>query len=413
MTFPRDWLSAADPGRVFLDSPLGTLTYGELAAVGDRLGPPSGQVVVTPGSRLEDIHQLLGVPGPGRQLVVIDPRLPASERRRRVEAAAAAATAAAATVVFTSGSTGPARAVRLTEANWGAAVEASAVHLEHRPDDVWLAVMPMHHVGGLAILYRSAYVGARVRWMPRAGTAEVVAGLRSGVTIASLVPTVLRRVLDGDTGPFPGLRAVLVGGGPIPPGLIEQAHARGIPALPTYGMTETCAQVATLRPGSPPRGAAHPLPGIEVRIADDGRIQVRGPQVSPGYAGEDDRAPREWFTTSDLGRLEPDGALRVLGRADDVILTGGENVTPGEVEAVLVQHPAVRAAAVIGLPDPEWGQRVVAAYEGDRVEPAELLEWLRPRLAPHQVPRRLLRLDAIPLSGGGKPDRERLRALLT
>lgn len=411
MSMLSTWIAPHDPGRVLVDSPGGPITYGDLSAAIEEPLPAEAQVVISPGAGRDEVMDLLRLPG-RRQVVLIDPGLPAAERQRRMEAAGAAGEREAATIVFTSGTTGPARAVRLTVANWRAAAAGSAAHLDHGPDDTWLAVMPLHHVGGLSILYRSAYVGGRVRWVPGADPGRIATELRSGVTMASLVPTVLRRVLDADSDSFSGLKAVLVGGGPIPGGLLEAASARGMPVLPTYGMTETCAQVATLHPGSALRAAAHPLPGIDLRIAPDGRIQVRGAQVSPGYADEDDRPTGAWFTSPDLGRLESDGALRVRGRADDVIVTGGENVWPGEVEEVLAAHPAVRLAVVVGRPDPEWGEQVVAVYEGEPVGAGELRHWLRPRLAPHQVPARVQRVERIPLNPTGKPDREAVRSLM-
>lgn len=403
------WLEAHPGDRPFLVSPLGTLTYGELAAAAsaNRAG---GQVLVAPGPHLESVVELVTVPDGDRQMIVLDPRLPAEEQSRRRAAAQAARDREAAVVLFTSGTTGPAKAVRLTAGNWAAAVAASATHLRHGPDDVWLAAMPLHHVGGLSILYRTAYVGASVRWIPQFSAATVVEALRSGVTMASLVPTMLRRILDFDEGDYRGLRAVLVGGGPIPPGLLEEAHGRGIPALPTYGMTETCAQVATLRPGSSPRHVTHLLPGIEARIGSDQRIQLRGRQISPGYADEDDRAPDEWFLTPDRGDLDAGGTLRILGRADRVIVSGGENIDPSRVEEVIVSHPGVRLAAVAGAPDLEWGEKVVAVYEGE-ADPRALAAWVRDRLAPYEVPRMWRRVPAVPLNAAGKPDPDRIRAL--
>ena len=411
MSMLAPWISPHDPARVAVESPAGTITYGDLIRSMEAPLPTHSQVVVAPRGEIADVVDLIRIPG-RRQLVLLDPALPEPEQRRRMAAAEAARHRDAATIVFTSGTTGPARAVRLTAANWQAAVEASAVHLGHTPDDVWLAVMPFHHVGGLSILYRSAYVGARVRWVPGARAERIASELRSGVTMASLVPTVLRRVLDAGSGTYSGLKAVLVGGGPIPPGLLEEARDRGLPVLPTYGMTETCAQVATLRPGSPLRRAAHPLPGIELQIAADDRIRVRGAQISPGYADVDDRTPDSWFTTPDLGALEPDGALSVMGRADDVIVTGGENVWPGEIEAAMSEHPRIRLAVVVGRSDPEWGERVVAVYEGEPLDEGELREWLRGRLAPHQLPAHIRRVECIPLQSTGKPDRDEVRRLL-
>ena len=405
----ESWVAARSPDAIFLSGPLGTLTYGDLA--GSRRERPPGQVVVRPGDTLEAVVALMTLDGPARQLLLIDPALPGVEAERRIRAASDAAGRDAHTIVFTSGSTGPAKAVRLTAANWAAAARASAAHLGHTSDDVWLAAMPLHHVGGLSVLFRTAFVGASVRWLPRFDAGEFSRELRSGVTLASVVPTMLRRVLDHDDGEFSGLRAVLVGGGPIPPGLLEEAHTRGIPALPTYGMTETCAQIATLHPGSDLKYAADPLPGIELRIGETGRIEVRSRQVSPGYADVDDRPEGEWFTTPDLGELDSDGAVRVLGRADDVIITGGENVNPAQVEGVLGAHPGVEEAVVVGVADPTWGQRVAVAYRGG-VAVDELVAWARTRLTPAQLPRIVRRVDAIPLGGLGKPDRTAVRRML-
>lgn len=403
------WIARHDPRSVFLCGPGGSVTYGQLAESGPR--GAGRQIVTAPGSDIASVFQLMSVPGRSHQLVLMDPGLPEDERERRLSVAREARARDAATIVFTSGTTGPARAARLTEANWEAAVTASARHLSHDERDTWLAAMPLHHVGGLSILYRSAFVGAGVYWLPRFSIPAVVEALRDGVTLASFVPTMLRRVLAHDTEPFRGVRAVLVGGGPIPPGLLEEAHGRGLPALPTYGMTETCAQVATLRPGSSPRYAAHPLPGVEMRIAGDGRVALRGDQVSPGYANEDDRPDGEWFVTPDLGVLDPDGAVRILGRIDDVIITGGENVDPGRVEAVLMDHPLVRAAAVMGVEDNEWGQRVAAVYQGD-AEPEELDRWARERLARHEVPGLWRRVASLPITPLGKPDRRSAREII-
>lgn len=403
----RDWLSGHRGDRVFLTGREGTLTYGEVLA---RLDSDPGQVVVRPTGSLESVIELMGAGTPGRQIVVVNPDLPDGEQERRIDAALSARGRDAAVVLFTSGTTGPAKAVRLTAANWMAAARSSAVHLDHGPDDVWLAAMPLHHVGGLSILYRSAYVGASVRWLPAFEVGEVVSELRRGVTIASVVPTMLARILAFDDGSYSGLRAVLVGGGPIPAGLLEQATERGLPVLPTYGMTETCAQVATLRPGSPLRYAVEPLDGIDVRIDGEGRIQLRGDQISPGYADEDDRAPEDWFTTPDLGEIGGDGLLRVLGRSDHVIVTGGENVNPETVETTLVAFPGVVAAVVVGVPDPVWGQKVVGVYEG-RAGAGEILDWARQRLAPAEVPKLLKRVESIPMRGA-KPDRDGVLAIV-
>jgi O-succinylbenzoic acid--CoA ligase len=236
----------------------------------------------------------------------------------------------------------------------------------------------------------------------------------------------LARVLDRDAGPFaPSLRAVLVGGGPIPEPLLARARARGLPVLPTYGLTEAASQVATAAPGDADRPAGsvgRALPGITVRIgaADTegfGEILVRGPTVMAGYLGRaDDTAAglrNGWLHTGDLGRLDDEGRLTVADRRSDLIVTGGENVYPREVETVLLAHPAVREAAVYGVTDPEWGQRVAAAVvaRADATLDGEALRaWCGERLAAFKVPRAIALVAALPRTTGGKLQRRRLRA---
>jgi O-succinylbenzoic acid--CoA ligase len=303
-------------------------------------------------------------------------------------------------VVFTSGSTGPPKGVRLSLLNLEAAASASAEHLGHGPNDSWLLAMPLHHVGGISIVVRQSYTGGSVTMLPRFDPDEAAKAMGGRVTMVSVVPTMLSRLLD--RGPFGGLRAVLVGGGPLPAGLLEKAVERGMPVLPTYGMTETFGQVATLRPNAPLAYAAHPLPGVEVRIEPDGRIALRSPQISAGYLGEPDRAD-SWFVTNDIGEMGDDEAVRVMGRADTMVVTGGENVSPERVEAMVRQHPDVDDAVVIGVPDPEWGQMLVCLHEGG---PEDLGAWAAQRLPSFMVPKRWVRIDGLPKTSIGKPDRE-------
>jgi len=311
----------------------------------------------------------------------------------------------AALVVFTSGSTGPPKGVRLSLLNLEAAASASAGHLGHDQDDDWLLAMPLHHVGGISILVRQAYTGGSVTMLPRFDPGEVAKVMRDRVTMVSVVATMLSRLLDH--GPFSGLRAVLVGGGPIPSGLLERAVETGLPVLPTYGMTETFGQVATLRPGAPLAYETHPLPGVEVRLELDGRIALQSPQISSGYVDEADR-PDSWFVTNDLGELDADGALRVLGRADTMVVTGGENVSPERVEAVVRLHPGVEGAVVVGVPDTEWGQMLVCLHQGG---PDDLGDWVAQRLPGYMVPKRWIRVESLPATSIGKPDREAARRL--
>jgi len=175
-------------------------------------------------------------------------------------------------------------------------------------------------------------------------------------------------------------------------------------------MTETFGQVATLKPGSPLVRRAHPLPGIQIRIEPDGRIALKGRQVFSGYLNEPDRDD-DWFVTSDLGELDADGALKVIGRVDAVIVTGGENVDPARVEVELLAHTGVDDVVVVGVPDEKWGEIVAAVYAGSASKTV-LTQNLRARLPGHMVPSRWLSVDAIPKTALDKDDRSAVRALL-
>ena len=388
-----EWLRRHPPDRVFIETPEEHWTFGEtVAAVEAR--PVVGTEVVRPWPYFSSVVDLLAVMDKGSAVIVAEE----SSELSLTEPAGAAS------VVFTSGSSGGAKGARLTMENWKAAARASVEHLDHGPDDTWLLAMPLHHVAGLSIILRSAYSGGSVRMHPGFDPVAFADELRTGTTMASVVPTMLARVLEVDPGPFPGLKAVLVGGGPITDELLERGAEAGLPVLPTYGLTETCGQVATLKPGSALENKAHPLPSTELRIEPDGRIAVRGPMVSPGYVGEPDRDSGAWFVTGDLGRLDEDGALRVTGRADMVIVSGGENVDPGVVESAVARVPGVDAALVLGVPSEEWGMEVVCLYVGE-ASPIRIESYLRDRLAGFMVPKRWLRVVELPMTPMGKPDR--------
>lgn len=393
------WLSRVDPERPFLRTVERVWTYGETYdEVRSRV--TSEVIALRPVLDSDSVFACLaGIGGGGA--VLLGPGL---------DAPAEADLAGASLVVFTSGTTGAPKGVRLTVDNLEAASVASIGHLGHDESDSWLLAMPLHHVGGLSILIRSAFAGGSVRLLPGFDPENFAAAMEEDVTMVSVVPTMLRRILDSHPGPYEGLRAVLLGGGPIPAGLLERASQANLPTLPTYGMTETFGQVATLDPGSPPARRAHPLPGIQLRIGSDRLIAVRGSQVSPGYLGEPDRTD-PWFVTGDLGELDSDGALKILGRADTVIVTGGENVDPARVEATLREHTAIDDALLVDLPDDHWGSVVACLYIGE-VSPGEAELWLGQRLPVFMVPKRWLAVDRIPTTALGKPDRSAARSLL-
>ncbi|MFB6353369.1 MAG: class I adenylate-forming enzyme family protein [Halobacteriales archaeon] len=330
-------------------------------------------------------------------------------------------------LVFTSGSVGEPKPVRLTAGNLLASATASALRLGVSPDDRWFDPLPMHHVGGLAPLVRSALYGTAV--VVQAGfdtdaTAAALAG--HDATGVSLVPTMLRRLLDAGWSPSPSLRFVLLGGAAASRSLIERCRDANVPVHPTYGLTETASQVATAPPAEAfahPGTVGRPLPGVDVRVEADGGVAstgepgelvVAGPTVSPGYAGDAaeaaDRFEDGAFHTRDRGYRDGDGRLWVLGRLDDALVTGGETVQPAVVEAALAAHPAVRSAAVVGLPDDEWGEVVGAlVVRAEPVDAGTLLADCRERLEPHAVPQVVAFADTLPRTASGTVDRDAVR----
>jgi o-succinylbenzoate---CoA ligase len=333
-------------------------------------------------------------------------------------------------IVYTSGTTGRPKGAMLTFGNHLWSAIGSALNLGVTPSDRWLVVLPLFHVGGLSILFRSVLYGIPVVIHESFNPAAVNRSIdEDRVTIVSVVATMLSRMLDerGER-PYPAwLRCVLLGGGPAPRPLLEACAARDVPVTQTYGLTETASQVATLAPEDALRrlgSAGVPLYPNEVSIESDGRraqsgepgeILVRGPIVTAGYHRLPDATASAlidgWLHTGDYGFLDESGFLYVLDRRDDLIVTGGENVYPAEVEAALLSHSAVEEAAVIGEPDPEWGQRVVAIVRATReIGPNELQAYCRASLASYKVPAVIrFRTEPLPRTAAGKLIRRELR----
>jgi O-succinylbenzoic acid--CoA ligase len=300
---------------------------------------------------------------------------------------------APAIVVHTSGTSGTPKAVELTYGNWLWSALGSAVALGLDPAERWLCALPLSHVGGLSIVMRSAIYATTAIVHERFDTDRVLDALMDddGPTVVSLVPTTLQRLLDAGLREPPALRWALLGGAPATTALQGRAAAAGVPVAPTYGLTEACSQVTTL-------GA--PLFCTRVRIAGDGEILVSGPTVAPGAGPV--------LATGDLGEWRPDGALRVAGRKS-AIISGGENVAPAEVEAVLEAHPDVLEAAVHGRAHPQWGEAVVATVVADPdLEPEELRAWCAARLATFKVPKEIAFTAALPRTPSGKLARKDL-----
>lgn len=325
--------------------------------------------------------------------------------------------------IYTSGTSGRPKAALLTHGNLLTSAVGSAFQIGVRAEDRWLAPLPLFHVGGLSILVRSAVAGTTAVVHERFDEAAVSRALREeGVTVASLVPAMLQRLLDHDEGlpPYPSsVRAVLIGGASAAPELLARADERGLPVAPTYGLTEAASQVTTLVPGQArrhPGSSGQPLLGVSIAIEVEGRaaapdevgeILVAGPTVSPGYLNRSpEERPGGWLRTGDLGALDAEGRLTVADRRDDLVVSGGENVYPAEVEAALAAHPAVVECAVVGLADERWGQAVAAAIvsaSGALPAAAELESFLRERLAGYKLPRRFELWDGpLPRTASGK-----------
>ena len=396
------------------------------------------RVALTPGVDVDSIVWLYALFELGCPAVLLHPRLTDRERSVVLEEAqpahvidepitedasavnvsqrSSAPTDRILAIVYTSGSTGRPRGACLSRRAFIASESAHAANLGWRPNDRWLLTMPPAHVGGLSIVTRSliarrCVVLAAGGFDPR-GAAQAMADHR--VTLCSLVPTMLHRLLALEAPawrPSPELRAVFVGGALFPNTLRALALSRAVPALATYGCTEACSQVATQRSeqvGTPGSGA--PLPGVAVRI-QDGEIEVRGDVLMDGYLGSSrDRAAWTsdgWLRTGDLGSFLADGQLLVSGRVDELIVTGGENVSPLEVEAWLETVPGIVSACVFALPHDVWGEEVVAALVIDdtQYDQAALRDRLTSELAAHKRPKRICTLDTLPLNRSGKVDR--------
>jgi O-succinylbenzoic acid--CoA ligase len=351
--------------------------------------PKLGAVLVPLNTRLTDAERER-ILADARPALVIESALEIDvdrrrdgERRSRVDPDEVFA------VIHTSGTTGEPKPVELTYGNFHASAVANAANLGVDPADRWLCCMPLFHVGGLSILTRSAINQTEAVIHEGFDPHRVAKALAEDqITLVSLVPTQLRRLLALGV-QAPHLRAALIGGGPIPSDLLDQAP---FPTVPTYGMTETCSQVWT----------GKPLPGAEIANGRDGELLIRGPMVAPSAIAEDG-----WLHTGDRGHIDPDGNLTVEGRIADTIVTGGENVAAAEVEDTLISHPLVEDVAVVGRPDPEWGQ-VVTAFVVGQVDPGELRAFARERLAGYKVPKRIERVDQIPRNAAGKIVRARL-----
>jgi len=394
----RHWLKRAPAAHSAVILPDGAaLRYGDLAALPRRSGlqPLTGDADGIARGLLETAL------GNGTAFP-LPPGLPTEQRVRLLELAAAAAHHSLALIIATSGSTGAPKGVRLPWRAVAAASRMSACALALKTGDVWLACLPLHHIGGALILYRCLRAGATAVVHAGFDVAAVAHDLHARrVTHVSLVPPMLAQLLEAAVPPAPTLQCVLVGGAALAPALAERARAAGWPLRLSFGMTETCATALV---------DGHPLPGVRVRTAANGVLEIATPARMAGYLGQANHG--EWFATNDLATLDPDGRVRIDGRADDMLVSAGVNIHPLEVEAGLAACPGVQEAGVTGLADPVWGDLIAAAYVGEPEETA-LDEWCRAHLPGPRRPRRFLRVERLPRLASGKLDRRALPGLWT
>ncbi|MDF1661029.1 MAG: AMP-binding protein, partial [Planctomycetota bacterium] len=258
-------------------------------------------------------------------------------------------------LLLSSGSTGVPKVIEITTEQLMLSAFSSNIRLGHALHDRWLACLPLHHVGGLSILFRCAWNATTVEFHSTFDPQAVLSALKSEATLISMVPVMLKRVLSllSPEESFPAtVRAVLLGGSSCPEELLERCRVKGVPVSVTWGMTETASQIATRFPGdtSPSAGAGPVLPFARVD-SQNSKLRIRGPLAPDGA-----------LLSQDIGKLDSRGRVHVSGRADDIIVSGGENISLKEIEEVLEKHPSIAKAVVIGIPDEEWGQRPAAFY---------------------------------------------------
>jgi acyl-CoA synthetase (AMP-forming)/AMP-acid ligase II len=346
----------------------------------------------------------------GKAILALNPKLSRRELElllERLQPGRVPVAADTAAVVVTSGTSGEPKGAELTRTGMEVMGRGYSDGLDAGPSDRWLACLPLHHVASLAIVARSYITGVPCTVHDTFDVGRVAASPRTeGTSIVSLVPTALRRLLDAGA-PLDEFRRVIVGGAPCPASLRARAEARGIRVVDAYGLSETWGGFAL---------DGVPIAGADVRLADDAEILVRGAMVMRGYRLDETRTPevltREgWLRTGDAGTID-DGRLRVVERLKDVVITGGVNVSPTEIEGVLMTSPAVQDVCVVGVPDDEWGERVVAFVVpsvGAVPTVDDLRAHARARLSVAKLPREVRLVEVIPRTASGKPLRRLLR----
>jgi O-succinylbenzoic acid--CoA ligase len=317
-------------------------------------------------------------------------------------------------IMYTSGTTGRPKGVIQTYGNHYASATGSAFNLGLHADDAWICAVPLFHISGYSILMKSVLYGMEMQLIEKFDTRAVNNSLQNGeATIISVVPAMLSNMINSLSGTYsPRFRCMLLGGGPAPVSLLEQCKQKNIPVFQTYGMTETSSQIVTLAPEYALKklgSAGKPLFPCAVKIdgEDEGEILVSGPNVTTGYLNRPEANEQSfengWFRTGDIGRFDADGFLYVLDRRSDLIISGGENIYPAEIESVLMSQDAIREAGVTGVPDAKWGSVPAVFYVANRpVTSEELAAFCGEKLARYKVPAYFIETDELPRNASNK-----------